>query len=74
MTTGNQGNMGERQTKRPLYILRRILIIIVIIGIGIFVARHMIKTKPRVSKRPVERTAPLVTFYDRELGKIELFR
>lgn len=61
MTTGNQGNSGESQVKRPLYILRRIVIITVIIVIGIVVAWQLIKTKPRVSKRPAERTAPLVT-------------
>jgi RND family efflux transporter MFP subunit len=61
MTTGNQGNSGESQAKRPLYILRRIVIIIVIIVIGVVVARQLIKTKPKISKRPAERTASLVT-------------
>lgn len=61
MTTDNQGNPGESQGKRPLYIVRRIVIIIVIIVIGVVAARYLIKTKPRVSKRPAERTASLVT-------------
>ena len=61
MTTVNQGNSGESQVKRPLYILRRIVIIIVIIVIGIVVARQLIKTKPKISKRPAERTASLVS-------------
>ena len=61
MTTGNQENSGRNQSKPPLYILRRIIIIVIIITLGITIARYLIKTKPRVSKRPVERTAPLVT-------------
>jgi RND family efflux transporter MFP subunit len=61
MVTDNQGNSGKNQVKRPLYIVRRIIIIIVIIVIGIVVARYLIKTKPTIKKRPVEKAASLVT-------------
>jgi len=61
MITDNHGNPGETQVKRPLYILRRIIIIVVIIVIGCVVARYLIATKPKISKRPAERIAPLVT-------------
>jgi RND family efflux transporter MFP subunit len=61
MTIDNQGNSGETQVKRPLYILRRIIIIVVIIVIGCVVAWYLVETKPKISKRPAERIAPLVT-------------
>lgn len=61
MITGNQGNPDENPVKPPLYIMRRIIIITVIVMIGIVVAWQLIETKPKVKKRPVERTAPLVT-------------
>jgi len=61
MTTGNQEYSGERQAKRPLYIVRRIVIVTLIIVIGVVIAGYLIKTKAKVGKRQVERTAPLVT-------------
>jgi RND family efflux transporter MFP subunit len=61
MTTDNQHNSDNNHPGRPLYILRRIVIFVVIITIGIVVARYLIKTKPKVSKRPAQKTAALVT-------------
>lgn len=61
MTTANQDTPGESRVRRPLYIVRRIVIITLIVVLGIVTAGYLIKTRPRVSKRPVERTAPLVT-------------
>ena len=45
---------------RPRYIMRRIIIVVVIIGIGLFGARQLIKTKPKINKRPAEQLKPLV--------------
>lgn len=60
MTAGNQRTPGDNQTDRPRYIMRRIVIIMVIVAVGIVVTLLLIKTKPKVSKRQPERIAPLV--------------
>jgi len=59
MTTDNQANgTGSR---RPRYIPRRIIIATLIIILGVVGARFLISTKPKVSRRPAEKIAPLVT-------------
>lgn len=61
MTTGTQENSIDNQPRRQLHVMRRIVIISLIILIGVLAARYLIKTKPKVSKRPPERTAALVS-------------
>ena len=60
MTDGNQGAPWDAKSDHPRYIFRRIVIVTVIIIVGIVVARQLIKTKPKISKRQPERIAPLV--------------
>ena len=55
-----QVKTGARETKKPPYYMRRILYCTIIILAGVFIARYLIATKPKISKRPPEKIAPLV--------------
>ncbi len=61
MTNGKPEITGNTQPGRPRYLLRRIIIVTIILLVGIFAARYLIKTKPKAAKKLPEKTAPLVT-------------
>lgn len=62
MMDNNQHQITSRNddSRQPSYVLRRIVFCTVIILIGIGCASYMILNKPKVKRRPLEKTAPLV--------------
>jgi len=61
MTYGNHERKEDVQAGgRSRYLVRRIFIITIILLVGIFAARYLILTKPKASRKPPERIAPLV--------------
>lgn len=61
MATEYQQGYTESGQKRPRYIFRRIVLVIIILGAGLLLASHFIKTKPKIQKRPMEKQPPLVS-------------
>ncbi|MDW7774170.1 MAG: efflux RND transporter periplasmic adaptor subunit [Desulfobulbaceae bacterium] len=51
---------GEKQNKKPPHYMRRIIYCTIIILAGGLIARHLIETKPQITRQPVEKVAPLV--------------
>jgi len=51
----------EDAARRPPRPLRRIIFCTIIISIGLLAAWYLIQTKPKISKRPVEKLPPLVS-------------
>jgi RND family efflux transporter MFP subunit len=52
---------GEKQQKKPPHFMRRIIYCTLIILAGVLISRYLIHSKPKISKRPVEKIAPLVS-------------
>jgi len=52
--------MGGKRENKPPHFLRRIIYCTIIILAGVLIARYLIATKPKITKRPPEITPPLV--------------
>jgi len=65
---GNTNRQKEGQGPAAPKPIVRIVLSIILIGAGIFGARYLIHTKPKVSRRPPSRMAPLVKTMELEPG------